>query len=87
MTGDSMNFATTAVINAGTNTVTLKPRTAGESIGINLGFITDIAGLRFGLTDAELDRVTAERFRLVTPTAEPSLSGPPSVVPRLPVST
>src|SRR5262249_58731381 len=49
------NIAVNFALSAGTNAVTLHPRTAGNAV--NLGG-ADAAGT-LGLTDAELDRVTA----------------------------
>ncbi|NLF73821.1 MAG: hypothetical protein GX575_32830, partial [Candidatus Anammoximicrobium sp.] len=58
LTADSMYFPT-ATINAGANTVHFRPLTAGTQI--NLGGADVLAGspLILGLTDAELDRITA----------------------------
>ena len=52
---DSMNITSTATINAAANTVALRPRTGGRSI--SLGAADSSSTL--GLTDAELDRITA----------------------------
>jgi hypothetical protein len=59
LTGDSMHIDPTAVISAGSGIATLRPKTPGGSIGINLGG-ADAAGT-LGLTDAELDRHAAHR--------------------------
>ena len=54
--GNSMNFDNSAVITANsTSTVTLRQKTNGTTIGLGAA---DAAGI-LGLTDAELDRVTA----------------------------
>ena len=58
--GDSMNFDSTAVVAGGTNTVTLRQRTTGTAITLNAA---DAAGV-LGLTDAELDRVTAATINI-----------------------
>ena len=57
---DSMNFDGTAVVAAGLNTVTLRQRTNGTAINLNAA---DSAGV-LGLTDAELDRVTAATINI-----------------------
>lgn len=57
---DSINLSTTCVVDVGpSNAVTLRPYTAGR--GINLGAADNG---QLGLTDAELDRVTAGTLNL-----------------------
>lgn len=58
LVGDSMDIDSSAAVNAGANTATLKPRTATGTLGINLGG-ADVTASTLGLTDAELDRITA----------------------------
>jgi hypothetical protein len=60
LTADSMSIAGTTTISAGSNTATLRPRTAGQAI--NLGG-ADATGT-LGLTDAEIDRITAGTLRI-----------------------
>ncbi|WP_425614617.1 cohesin domain-containing protein [Anatilimnocola sp. NA78] len=55
LTADSMNLASAAEVTATAGTVTLQPKTAG--FGIDLGAADSLTTL--GLTDAELDLVTA----------------------------
>jgi hypothetical protein len=58
LSGNSMSFDSTSTISAGaTASVTLRPFTIG--VGINLGLASDPIGGPLGLTDGELDRVTA----------------------------
>ncbi len=59
LSGDSMTLQATPSVNAGTNPVVLEPRTAGTLI--NLGGADVLTGnpLTLGLTDTELDQVTA----------------------------
>lgn len=58
LVGDSIDIDSSAAVNAGANTATLKPRTATGTLGINLGG-ADVTASTLGLTDAELDRITA----------------------------
>jgi YDG domain/Cadherin domain/Beta-propeller repeat/HYR domain len=53
--GNNVEFDSTAIISSGTNSLTLKPKTA---IAIDLGG-ADVSGSTLGFTDTELDRVTA----------------------------
>src|SRR5262249_40135090 len=55
LTGDSIDITSSSAITAGSNLVTLQPKTAGTAINVGGA---DAAGT-LGLTDAELDRVTA----------------------------
>jgi len=59
LTADAMNLLSTTSVDAGANAVLLRPRTAGTRI--DLGGADVLAGspLTLGLTDAELDSVTA----------------------------
>jgi len=54
---DVMNIAIDSGITANVGTVTLRPQTTGRQI--DLGTLSD-AGLVLGLSDAELDRITAD---------------------------
>ena len=65
--GDSMSIASAAAIDAGANTVTLRQKT--NSTAINLGG-ADGTGV-LGLTDAELDRITAGTLRIGSNSAGP----------------
>ena len=54
---DSMDISSTAVVTAGSGqTVTLQPETNGTLINVGGA---DVFGTTLGLTDAELDRITA----------------------------
>jgi hypothetical protein len=56
--GNSMSFDNTSTISASaTSSITLRPFTAG--VAINLGLAADPIGGPLGLTDSELDRITA----------------------------
>ncbi|WP_254512303.1 cadherin domain-containing protein [Anatilimnocola floriformis] len=69
LVGDSMDFLPSTSINAGSNFVTLKPRTAGTLI--NLGGDDGLIGspLVLGLTDAAIDRVTAGTLQIGVPSS------------------
>jgi fibronectin-binding autotransporter adhesin len=59
VTADSMNFTSPVSVNAGTGSVLLRPRTAGTRVDLGGADVLTGSPLTLGLTDAELDRVTA----------------------------
>ena len=60
VTADSVRIVPSASLNFGPNTVTFVPKTAG--FAINVG--TDDTAAQLGLTDAELDRITAGTVKI-----------------------
>jgi hypothetical protein len=62
LVADSMALGGTGSVNAGTRTVTLRPKTTNGTVGINLGG-ADAVGV-LGLTNEELSRVTAGTLEL-----------------------
>ncbi|MCY2983820.1 MAG: Ig-like domain-containing protein, partial [Planctomycetota bacterium] len=73
--GDTMDFAATSAINAGTaNTVNLRQRTS--TVAINIGADTLAATPVLGLTDAELDVIAAATVNIGNASSGPiSVSG------------
>jgi hypothetical protein len=59
VTTDSYTGDGTESVNAGTGTVTLRNRSAGTLIGLGSADVLSGSPLTLGLTDAELDRITA----------------------------
>ncbi len=59
ITADSVDLLSGTSINSGTGTTTLQPRTAGTKVDLGGGDVLAGSPLTLGLTDAELDRVTA----------------------------
>ena len=59
LTADAMNLLSTTSVNAGANPVILRPSTAGTRIDLGGADVLTGSPLTLGLTDAELDRVTA----------------------------
>ncbi len=59
VTSDSLNIASTAAIDGLANTVTIRPMTAGTHIDLGGSDVTFGSPLTLGLTDTELDRITA----------------------------
>ena len=59
LTADSMDLLTFSVIDAGENGVILHPRTAGTRIDLGGADVLTGSPLTLGLTDDELDRITA----------------------------
>nr|WP_315204825.1 YDG domain-containing protein [uncultured Albidiferax sp.] len=59
LTTDSLDLAATSAVSAGTGTVTVQNRTAGTLINLGGADVLTGSPLTLGLTDAELDRITA----------------------------
>jgi Dockerin type I domain len=72
LVSDSIDIASSGSINAGNNAVTLRPRSNG--VAIHLGGTDVLATPELGLTDAELDQITASSV-----TVGNSNSGPISI--------
>ncbi len=64
LTADSMNLASTPSVNAGSNAVILRPRTAGTLIDLGGADVLTGSPLTLGLTGAELNSVTAGTLTL-----------------------
>ena len=60
--GNSMSFDTTAVIDVGAGTVTIRQLT--PTVAIDLGSTTDTVGGPLSLSEAELDRITAGELHI-----------------------
>src|SRR5262249_30268528 len=67
LVGNAMRLSSGASVQAGANTVSMRPRFTNGSIGINLGG-ADASGT-LGLTDAELDLVTAANLNIGSSTS------------------
>ncbi len=59
ITADSVNLAVNGLVNAGTGAATIEPRTAGTLINLGGADVLNSSPLTLGLTDTELDQVTA----------------------------
>ncbi|MDG4549954.1 MAG: IPTL-CTERM sorting domain-containing protein [Candidatus Contendobacter sp.] len=59
ITADSVNLAVNGLVNAGTGTATIQPRTAGTLINLGGADVLNSSPLTLGLTDTELDQITA----------------------------
>ena len=64
LAADSMALSSTISIDAGANTVTLRQKTAGTLINIGGADVTTGSPLTLGLTDAELDTITAGTLKI-----------------------
>lgn len=62
--GDSMDLQSSTSINAGTNNVVLKTRTAGTLINLGGADVLSGSPLTLGLTDAELDGIIAGTLQI-----------------------
>lgn len=70
ITADSVRL-TPGAVNAGTGRVTLQPRTAGTLINLGGADVLNGSPLTLGLTDAELDQVTAGTLEIGNSTSGP----------------
>ncbi len=59
LVADSMTLTSTPSVDAGSNSVVLRPHTAGTRIDLGGADVLSGSPLTLGLTDAELDRITA----------------------------
>jgi hypothetical protein len=64
ITADSMSFVTGPTIDSGTGTTTLRTRTAGTRINLGGADVLNGGTLTLGLTDAELDLITAGTLQI-----------------------
>ncbi|HPM83053.1 MAG TPA: sialate O-acetylesterase, partial [Candidatus Anammoximicrobium sp.] len=64
LSADSMNLTPTLSVDGGANPVVLRPRTAGTRIDLGGADVLTGSPLTLGLTDAELDSVTAGTLRI-----------------------
>ncbi len=71
LTGDNIDISSPGFITAGTGLVTLQPRTAGTLIDLGGADVLSGSPLTLGLTDAELDQVTASTLEIGNITSGP----------------